>query len=149
MEQTQEHTMTVSRTATALSALGAAFILYIGLSYLITPETIATGFGLPTWPQGDAVAFLNLKGVRDTVSGLLIIALLATRQRFALGITMLVLALIPAGDMLTVLSWDGSPAAAFGIHGFTAVLVALAGGLLLREHRTGTTTVDQRVAVAA
>ncbi|WP_316575907.1 DUF4267 domain-containing protein [Nocardia canadensis] len=141
--------MTVSRIATALSVLGAAFILYIGLSYLITPETIATGFGLPTRPEGDAVAFLNLKGVRDTVCGLLIIALLAARQRFALGITMLVLALIPTGDMITVLSWDGSAAAAFGIHGFTAALVALTGALLMREHRTVTATVDQRVAVAA
>lgn len=125
--------MTVSRIATALSLIGAAFILYIGISYLVTPETIATGFGLPEWPKGDAVAFMNLKGVRDVVSGLIILVLLATEQRYALGIVTLVIALIPVGDMLTVLSWGGSTAAAFGIHGLTAALVAVGGVLLIRE----------------
>ncbi|GAA5041658.1 DUF4267 domain-containing protein [Nocardia callitridis] len=128
-----------TRIATALALLGAVFILYIGLSYLIAPETTATGFGLPEWPTGDAVAFMNLKGVRDTVSGIAILALLAARQRYALGILTLVIALIPIGDMITVLSWNGSPAAAFGIHGVTAVLVALTGTLLLREHKTAAT----------
>ncbi|MFD0363800.1 DUF4267 domain-containing protein [Nocardia sp. GCM10030253] len=140
--------MNISRIATVLSLIGAAFILYIGISYLITPETIATGFGLPEWPKGDAVAFMNLKGVRDTVSGVLILALLATRQRFALGIVMLVLALVPTGDMLTVLSWNGSAGAAFGIHGLTAVLVALAGALLIREHSTSNKTVTEPVGTA-
>ncbi|MFF2556199.1 DUF4267 domain-containing protein [Nocardia sp. NPDC058058] len=128
--------MNISRIATALSLIGAAFILYIGISYLITPQTIATGFGLPEWPHGDATAFMNLKGVRDTASGILIIALLAAGQRYALGITLLVVALIPLGDMTTVLSYHGSTAAAFGIHGFTAALVILTGALLLREPRT-------------
>lgn len=138
--------MTVQRIATALSLVGAAFILYIGLNYLITPEAAAPTFGLPAWPEGEAVAFLNLKGVRDTASGILILALLATRQRFALGITLLVVALIPLGDMLTVLSWHGSAGAAFGIHGFTAVLVALTGVLLIRERRV---TATERPLVAA
>ncbi|MFF2088784.1 DUF4267 domain-containing protein [Nocardia sp. NPDC058176] len=128
--------MTTQRIATALSLIGALFIIYVGLSYLIAPVTTASGFGLPAWPDGDAAAFLNLKGVRDTVSGLLLIALLAARQRFALGIVTLVIALIPLGDMITVLSWHGSTAAAFGVHGFTAALVALTGVLLLLERRT-------------
>lgn len=130
--------MTTSRIATALALIGAAFIFYIGFSYLITPETIATGFGLPEWPTGDAVAFMNLKGVRDVASGLMVLALLATRQRFALGVTMLAMSFIPLGDMVTVLSYHGSKAAAFGIHGFTAALVILTGALLVRERRTAT-----------
>jgi len=125
--------VTISRIATVLSLIGAAFILYIGISYLVTPETTATGFGLPEWPKGDAVAFMNLKGVRDIVSGLIILVLLATKQRYALGIVTLVIALVPIGDMLTVLSWGGSTAAAFGIHGLTAALVAVTGVLLIRE----------------
>ncbi|MFE9580848.1 DUF4267 domain-containing protein [Nocardia sp. NPDC006044] len=128
--------MTTSRIATALSLAGAAFILYIGISYLFTPDTIAPGFGLPAWPDGDAAAFMNLKGVRDTVFGVLILVLLAAKQRYALGIATLVIALVPVGDMLTVLSWSGSTAAAFGIHGLTAGLVFLTGALLLlREHQ--------------
>ncbi|WP_245665232.1 DUF4267 domain-containing protein [Nocardia sienata] len=125
--------ITTRRLATALSLLGAAFILYIGISYLIAPESIATGFGLPEWPTGDAAAFMNLKGVRDTASGIMILALLAVGQRFALGVVMLVVALIPIGDMTTVLAYHGSAAAAFGIHGLTALLVGITGLLLIRE----------------
>ncbi|WP_157107152.1 DUF4267 domain-containing protein [Nocardia grenadensis] len=132
--------ITTRRIATALSLIGAAFILYIGISYLITPESIATGFGLPAWPTGDAAAFMNLKGVRDTVSGILILALLALGQRFALGVAMLVIALIPIGDMATVLAYDGSTATAFGVHGLTAVLVGITGLLLIREPAASAST---------
>jgi hypothetical protein len=127
--------MTTSRIATALSLLGGLFIIYIGVNYLVVPETTAAGFGLPAVPEGDAVAFLNLKGVRDVVSGLVILGLLATKQRFALGVAMLATSLTPFGDMATVLSWHGSTAIALGVHGCTAVLVALAGVLLIREGR--------------
>lgn len=125
--------ITTRRLATALSLIGAAFILYIGINYLIAPESIATGFGLPEWPTGDAAAFMNLKGVRDTVCGVLVLALLVLGQRFALGVVMLVVALIPIGDMATVLAYDGSTATAFGVHGLTALLVGLTGLLLIRE----------------
>lgn len=138
--------MTLQRINTALTLAGVAFILYIGLNYLLTPETFAAGFGLPEWPTGDAVAFMNLKGVRDTAFGVAILALLAFRQRFALGITMLATTLVPLGDMITVLSYDGSTSAAFGIHGFTAALVALTGALLIREHRA---TATARIPAAA
>ncbi|WP_280256490.1 DUF4267 domain-containing protein [Nocardia abscessus] len=141
--------MTLSRIATVLSLIGAAFILYIGISYLFAPDTIAPGFGLPAWPDGDAAAFMNLKGVRDTVFGVLILVLLGLRQRYALGIVTLVVALVPIGDMLTVLSWHGSAAAAFGIHGLTAALVALTGALLIREHSLGKGRTTASVAVTA
>ncbi|MCM6775747.1 DUF4267 domain-containing protein [Nocardia sp. CDC159] len=89
---------------------------------------------MPEWPQGQATAFMNLEGVRDTAFGVLILALLLTHQRRALAIGMLATSLVPLGDMLTVLRYDGSPAAAFGIHGLTAALVIATGLLLLREH---------------
>ncbi|WP_063022095.1 DUF4267 domain-containing protein [Nocardia niwae] len=141
--------MTLSRIATVLSLIGAAFILYIGISYLFTPDAIAPGFGLPAWPEGDAAAFMNLKGVRDTVFGVLILILLGLRQRYALGIVTSVVALVPVGDMLTVLSWNGSAAAAFGIHGLTAALVALTGGLLIREHSVAQRRTADAVGVPA
>ncbi|WP_107659016.1 DUF4267 domain-containing protein [Nocardia suismassiliense] len=141
--------MTTSRIATALSLIGAAFILYIGLSYLISPDTIAPGFGLPAWPDGEATAFMNLKGVRDTVFGVLILVLLAAKQRYALGIATLVIALVPVGDMLTVLAWNGSTATAFGIHGLTAALVFLTGGLLIREHQLAQRATPLPIAVPA
>ncbi|MFD6158079.1 DUF4267 domain-containing protein [Nocardia sp. NPDC060256] len=127
--------MNLSRIATALSLIGAAFIIYVGISYVLTPSTMAPQFGLPEWPRGDAVGFLNLKGIRDITSGLIILALLAARQRFALGVATLVIALNPFGDMLTVLHYDGSTATAINVHGLTAVLVAFTGGLLIFEQR--------------
>ncbi|ASF11951.1 hypothetical protein NBRGN_109_00030 [Nocardia brasiliensis NBRC 14402] len=141
--------MTISRIATAFSLAGAAFILYIGISYLFTPGVIAPGFGLPAWPDGEEAAFLNLKGVRDTVFGVLILVLLAMRQRYALGIVTLVVALVPVGDMLTALRWHGSTAAAFGIHGLTAVFVAATGALLLLEHRLARRSAPARALVTA
>lgn len=118
---------------TVLAVLGALFILYVGVSYVLTPESMAPNFGLPSWPQGDGDGFLPLKGIRDIVAGLTIIVLLAVRLRRALGWVLLVEALAPIGDMINVLSHDGSAAAAFGIHGATAALVVLTALLLLRE----------------
>ncbi|MEV6278315.1 DUF4267 domain-containing protein [Nocardia sp. NPDC051832] len=127
--------MNVSRIATVFSVIGGLFIIYVGVSYLFLPETTASGFGLPAWPQGDAAGFLNVKGVRDIGTGVIILALLAAKQRYALGITTLAMALIPFGDMLTILRWDGSTATALSVHGLTAVFVALTGALLIWERR--------------
>ena len=42
------------------------------------------------------------------------------------GLILLVLAIIPLGDMLVILAAQGSTKSAFGIHGLTAVLMVLA-----------------------
>ncbi|GAB2642038.1 DUF4267 domain-containing protein [Nocardia goodfellowii] len=128
--------MNVARLATAFSIIGGLFIIYVGVSYLFLPEATASGFGLPAWPAGDAAGFLNVKGVRDIGTGVVILALLAAKQRYALAITTLAMALIPFGDMLTILRWDGSTTIALSVHGLTAAFVALTGALLLWERRT-------------
>ncbi|PPJ13442.1 small membrane hydrophobic protein [Nocardia nova] len=125
--------MTRTRIATALVLIGVAFILYIGLGYVLAPNSMAPGFGLPAWPQGESSAFMTLKGVRDISSGVVLLALLLTRQRFALGIAMLAVAVTPVGDMLTVLNNHGSVTTALSVHGLTAALVAGTGVLLVRE----------------
>ncbi len=125
--------MTRTRIATALVLIGVAFILYIGLGYVLAPNSMAPGFGLPAWPQGESSAFMTLKGVRDISSGVVLLALLLTRQRFALGIAMVAVAVTPVGDMLTVLNNHGSVTTALSVHGLTAALVAATGLLLVRE----------------
>lgn len=125
--------MTRKHLATGLAALGGAFIIYVGLSYLLAPQATAAGFGVPTWPQHDGTAFLAVKGVRDIGTGLVIFALLLAGHRKALGWAMLGLTFIPAGDMVIVLSSGGSAGTAYGIHGATAAAVAVTAGLLLRE----------------
>ncbi|WP_081769806.1 DUF4267 domain-containing protein [Nocardia nova] len=124
------------RLATVLSLVGAAFILFVGVGYLVAPQSMADSFGLPAAPDGPAAGFLNVKGVRDTVTGLIILALLAARQRQALGIATLTIALIPVGDMTTIFIRHGSTSTALGVHGLTAVMVAATGVLLLRETRS-------------
>ncbi|WP_280342051.1 DUF4267 domain-containing protein [Nocardia neocaledoniensis] len=131
--------MNATRIATALALVTGVFITYTGIMFLIDPVTTASGFGLPAWPEGEAAGFLNVKGDRDIASGLVILGLVALRQRLALGVAMLAMTAAPLGDMLIVLSRGGSTALAFGMHGVAAAIVAASGILLLREHRKAAT----------
>ncbi|MFD0350229.1 DUF4267 domain-containing protein [Kitasatospora aburaviensis] len=118
-----------------LAALLGLGIGYVGIGYLFTPESMASNFGLPEWPHGEAAAFFDVKGVRDISTGIGVLALLATGHRRALGWLLLADALVPLDDAINVLSHHGSAAAAYGIHGATAAAVALTGALLLTERR--------------
>ncbi len=127
--------MSLKTVNTALATAGVLFILYIGVSYLLTPQTSAPTFGLPQWPSGDGDGFLILKGIRDLVSGLALGVLLLTGHRRALGWVLLVEALTPFGDMTNVLAHGGSATVAFGVHGLTASLIVITGLLTLHETR--------------
>ncbi|NEA43635.1 DUF4267 domain-containing protein [Streptomyces sp. SID11385] len=125
--------MSLKHVNTALATLGALFVLYLGLSFVLSPETSTPGVGLPHWPAGDGDGFLVMKGIREVAMGLVLGVLLVTGQRRALGWVLLMEAVAPFGDMINVLAHHGSAAAAFGIHGLTAVLIVCTGGLFLRE----------------
>lgn len=124
--------MSTSRIGAFGALVVAAGISSIGLWFLIDPQSAAPGFGLPAWPDGDEAAFLAVKGDRDLAFGLVIFALLAMRRQRALAWMMLAAATAPFGDMLVVLSYDGSAATAYGVHGATAAFMVLIGCLLLR-----------------
>jgi hypothetical protein len=117
-----------------LAVLGSLFIVYVGVRYLLTPQAMAAAFGLPAWPHDDG--FLRVKGIRDVVSGLVILVVLAGGTRRVLGWVLLAGALTPLGDMVLVLTSGGSPATAFGVHGVTAAAVLLGASLLLSGSRT-------------
>lgn len=125
--------MKLKHLTTALAALGAAFIIYVGLSYLIAPQATAADFGIPTWPRQEGAAFLAVKGVRDIATGLVILALLLTGHRRALGWATAAIAFVPLGDAVIVLNSGGAAATALGVHGSTAAAVLLTAVLLLRE----------------
>jgi hypothetical protein len=128
--------------ATGIAVLTGLFIIYIGLEFLLVPQFAAAAFGVPTWPQREGTAFLAVKGVRDIATGLVVLALLLSGHRRALGWAMLAFAFIPLGDVVIVLSQGGTPATAFGIHGLTAVVVLVGAGLLLRERPTPASVPD-------
>lgn len=129
--------MSLKNINTALAAAFVLFILWFGTEFILSPETTAPSFGLPTWPSGDGGGFLIIKGIRDVVLALVLGVLLVTGHRRALGWALLVGALAAYGDMATVLGHHGSVATALGVHCLTATLMVVNGLLIMRETRRG------------
>jgi hypothetical protein len=125
--------------------IAAGILFIIGGRFLAASAAGAEGFGVP-FPRSDAYAYLAAKGIRDVVSGLLLIALLAMGcQRRVLGIFILVAILIPVGDFFTVLAFGGYAAiTALLIHGGTALYMIVIGGILLLKPAIDPPTQDPR-----
>jgi hypothetical protein len=110
-----------------LALLLALAIIAIGTQYLANPRAATRSFGLPLPEDGANIAWwLRLKGVRDIASGLAVLAFMTWGGPLAVGIFLLVAAIIPLGDMLLILAAKGSARSAFGIHAPTAVLMVVA-----------------------
>ncbi|MGY4771961.1 DUF4267 domain-containing protein [Kribbella sp. CWNU-51] len=124
------------RFTTVLTILLGLFPLSFGLRFLLDPHGAAAGFGIDPWPTGAAAGYFAVKGIRDIVIGLNLLALFALGQRRATGVLMAIAAMIPIADMIIVLTHGGTVATALGIHGLTAVIVLFDAWLLLRERRT-------------
>jgi Domain of unknown function (DUF4267) len=116
----------------SLAALIAVGIMVIGCFYLVSPERISGTFGLkPPASDADTRAWLRLKGIRDLVAGLVVLTMMLTADRQSLGIALLVLAIIPLGDMSIILGSGGSKSRAFSIHGVTCAVMLVVGPLLI------------------
>ena len=124
------------RFTTVLTILLGLFRLSFGLRFLLDPHGAAAGFGIDPWPTGAAAGYFAVKGIRDIVIGLNLLALFALGQRRATGVLMAIAAMIPIADMIIVLTHGGTVATALGIHGLTAVIVLFDAWLLLRERST-------------
>jgi hypothetical protein len=118
--------------ALGLAVLVALAIIALGTQYVVRPRTATRSFGLPLPEEGANVAWwLRLKGVRDIVAGLGVLAFLLWGGPRGVGLILLVDAIIPVGDMLVVLGGKGSVRLAFGMHGLTAVVMILAAITLI------------------
>ena len=106
-------------------------IIAIGIAYVAKSEKNAAAFGLPRFPERDARGWWQVKGVRDIVSGVLVIVAIFTAGA-DLWWLVLVLSLIPLGDAVVILTNRGRKSAAFGIHGATAAAMIIAALLLVR-----------------
>ena len=115
-------------TAYVIAALVGLGIIYIGMSYLFAPMTVAPAFGFRALPTADG--YYDVKGVRDIVAGLIVGAFMFYGDHRALGLAVAVEAVIPIGDMLVVLRRGGRKGTAFGVHGATAVVMLVAAALL-------------------
>ena len=106
--------------------------MVIGWFYMAAPAKILGSFGLkPPASDADTYAWLHLKGIRDFASGSAVLALMATTDHRTVGILLLVLALIPLGDMSNILLSGGRKMTAFSVHGVTCLVMIVAGLLLL------------------
>jgi hypothetical protein len=127
--------MPLKKINTVLVAAFVLFILWFGMEFILSPESTAPSFGLPSRPSGDGGGFLIIKGIRDVVLALVLAVLLSTGHRRALGWVLLVEAFAAYGDMTTVLAHHGSVATALGVHGLTATLMVVNGLLMMYETR--------------
>ncbi len=116
----------------SLAVLVSVGIIVIGCFYAASPKRILGSFGLkPPTPDADTLAWLRLKGIRDIASGLVVLTtMLATNTR-TVGIVLLVLAIIPFGDMSNILLSGGRKATALSVHGVTCVVMLITGLLLI------------------
>ena len=116
----------------SLAALMAVAIIVVGCFYLVSPERMTGSFGLkPPASDADTRAWLRLKGIRDVVSGLVVLTMMLTMDTRSVGIALLVEAIVPLGDMSIVLGSGGSKSKAFSIHGVTCVAMLVVGLLLI------------------
>jgi hypothetical protein len=116
----------------SVALLAALGIIAVGGAYLFTPWTATQSFGLPPpEPGANTTWWLRLKGVRDVVSGVLILALMMWSSPHVVGIAILVASMTPLGDMTLILRAKGSARLAFGMHGLTAALMIAAAIVLI------------------
>ena len=110
-----------------VALLAAIGIIGIGAMYLLRPRVMTHNFGLPLPEEGQNTTWwLRLKGSRDIVSGLVVLALMTWGSPYLLGIVLLIEAIIPTSDMTTILAAKGSTGTALGVHGLTAALMIAA-----------------------
>jgi hypothetical protein len=116
----------------SLAGLMAVAIMVIGCFYVISPERMTGSFGLkPPASDADTRAWLRLKGIRDIVSGLVVLTLMLTTDTRTAGIALLVEAIVPLGDMSNVLGSGGSKSTAFSVHGVTCAVMVVVGLFLI------------------
>ncbi len=123
-------TKKISITIAFLVGLG---LIFLGARFFLSPESAESDFGIHFNEQGD-YSFHYIKGVRDIFVGLVLCILVLAKETKALGIVLLVGAIIPTIDMTIVLSKgynDITPA----ISHISAIVICSIVGLILTMHK--------------
>jgi len=105
-------TSSLSWWLTLLLALG---IIFLGIRFIVAPQTGADGFGISfVNPQDDVYG--KIKGIRDIFSGLVLLPLLWMRMRTATAWVFTTATIVPVTDGLIILATNG-------IHDVTHLLI--------------------------
>jgi hypothetical protein len=119
---------------TIVGGLGGLAFILIGCGALIAPGISSTQYGLPTSDR-TALALVRAIGARDLVLGIVILLLLATKDRGAAGLVLAVSVLAAVGDATAVATGrDNAGPRQLAVHlgGAAALLTAWA---LIRSGR--------------
>ena len=119
----------MAQIASTIGLLSGAFISSIGALYLFFPTRAAQGLGLPI-PQPVEMAnnWFRIKGIRDVVSGIVLMTSIVYAPRKVAGMVTILGSLIPFGDAWIVWAARGQGATGkAGPHVITGVVVLLAG----------------------
>ncbi|KRC61459.1 hypothetical protein ASE14_11365 [Agromyces sp. Root81] len=114
----------------SLALVLALGIIFVGVSYLVAPTSTGRGFGFTSAITPEVTPWQHIKGPRDIVSGLVVIAMLVFFGPAAAAVILLVEALTPIGDALMIVRNHGRLAVAVGVHASTAAVMIVAAVLL-------------------
>ena len=111
-------------------------IIVLGARFHWVPTAAAAGYGVPigapgSRPERPIAAYLEIKAIRDIVSGLVVIVLIVAQEPTLLAWVLLAETLTPLADAAIVLRHGGSRGQAYGIHGVTVVFMLITVALLL------------------
>ena len=118
----------MSLAALVLVLAACLAIIVLGARLVLTPQRATLDYGVAA---DDLRALTEIKGVRDIVSGVVLLTVWAAAGQTALGWAVLAAALTPLSDAVIVRSHGGKLATALGIHGVTAVALIAAGLVLV------------------
>ena len=121
------------RGAPAVVVLAMAGVfLAIAALFVAAPALGAAVFGIPA-PDGAGLAYVRAVGLRDLALALYLIGLALFSSRRAVGVVLAATVVIPAGDLLLVLAWEGlSSPGHLLLHGLSGACCAAVALWLLR-----------------
>jgi len=109
----------------------ALALVLIGLLAIVAPANAAILFGLSA-STNEAIPWVRLAGVRDVALGLIFFTMTVLKQGRATGILMLLTAVVPVADVVTVFLRSGLGYPVF-IHGSGILFLLVVGTLLVRS----------------
>jgi hypothetical protein len=108
--------------------LACVAISVVGARFLLIPQRATVDYGVAA---DNLRALTAIKGVRDIVSGVVLVVVWAAAGRTALGWATVAAALTPIADAAIVHTHGGKLAKVLGVHTLTAAVLVAAGLVLL------------------
>jgi|GEM_PF-2858506 len=116
---------------TVIAAVVSAGLALIALLFFRTPHSAAAGYGVPATPDGNAGAYLSVKGNRDLAIALMLAVPLLVGAHAVAGGMLIAGSVAAFSDGIIVLRHHGPKITAYAVHIGTGVLCVLGGLLLL------------------